>query len=231
MNTVKITKVKSDNISQCSNIIGILGGTFDPIHNGHLQPVIETAKWLGLSKILLLPAHIPPHKNTTFANAQQRLAMVELACKEHQLFSLDSRELNRNTPSYTITTLKEIKNQYQDKNLCFFMGMDSLLNFTTWYNWQEILTLCNIVVNTRPGYDLTQVNNATKALLTQHQTVDPELINQQSNGGILVTSQTELAISSTELRHRFIQNLSCQQFIPSSIIEYIKKQQLYGQSI
>jgi len=229
MNIVKEARNKSNSINQCCNTLGILGGTFDPIHYGHLQPVIESAKWLNLSKVLLLPAHIPPHKNITFASPQQRRAMVELACKEHALFTLDARELKRNSPSYTVTTLKEIKQQYPNTTLCFFMGMDSLLNFTSWYHWQEILTLCHLVVNARPGYDLSQVNDATKALLAQHQIYNVDSKHQQS-GGILITSTTELAISSTEIRKRFTKKLPCQQFMSANIIGYIKDQQLYTQA-
>jgi len=227
MNTAKIAQHKSKGNVQFPNMLGILGGTFDPIHYGHLKPVIDTAQWLGLSKVLLLPAHIPPHKQTTFASAQQRNNMVKLACKEHPLFSLDTRESNRNSPSYTSTTLNEIKQQYPTKTLCFFMGMDSLLNFTSWYNWQEILTLCHLVINARPGYDLNQVNNETKMLLKQHQVITPDVINKKNSGCILITTQTQVAISSTELRKNLAQNLPCQQFMPTTIIDYIKNQQLY----
>jgi len=219
MNTVKT--------NQRVETLGILGGTFDPIHYGHIKPTIKSAKVLGLSQVLLLPAHIPPHKSNTIANVQQRTAMVELACQSHSLFTVDLRELKRNSFSYTVTTLKEIKKQYPATTLCFFMGMDSLLNFTKWHHWQEILTLCHLIVNARPGYDLTQLNSATRALLALHQIDSPCEINQQSSGGILMTKHTELNISSTELRHKFKQNLSCQHLLPINIIDYIKSQKLY----
>ena len=145
--------------------IAILGGTFDPIHHGHLKPAQQVANWLKLEKLVLLPAHIPPHKNGTYANASQRKAMVELVCEHDKLFHIDSRELTRTSPSYTVETLKEIKSENPHSQLFFIIGMDSLLNFTSWHQWQEILMLCHLVVNNRPQYEFASINIQTKNLL------------------------------------------------------------------
>ena len=107
MNTHKRPHASLNKVKQLTRI-GILGGTFDPIHFGHINPAINTAKWLELSQLILLPAHIPPHKSQTKASALHRKAMVSLVCDDYPLFKLDDRELLRSSPSYTVETLKEM---------------------------------------------------------------------------------------------------------------------------
>ena len=158
--------------------IALLGGTFDPIHNGHLIPAKHVAQWLGLEQIRLMPAHIPPHKSLVTASAAQRVDMVKLASESEPLFMCDERELNRSEHSYTVDTLNEIKNEQPNSVLFFIIGMDSLLTFTQWKNWQEILTLCHLVVNCRPNYPLENLNDETQSLIknygviTQSQSLD-----------------------------------------------------------
>ncbi len=208
--------------------LGILGGSFDPIHHGHIKPVIAAAKQLSLSRVLLIPTHIPAHKPSLVATPEQRATMVKLACKEDKLLQLDNRELQRNTTSYTLTTLKEIKaNSQQPTHLYFFIGMDSLLSFTTWYQHTEILSLCHLVVNTRPNFNLNTANAATIALLNKHKVKTIEKLRQQPFGGIYFTQTTEENISSTQIRHQLQQGKNCTELIPEAIYRYIKKQQLY----
>ncbi len=144
--------------------IGILGGTFDPIHYGHLKPAKQTADWLGLEQLILLPAHIPAHKQNTFATTQQRVDMVKLVCDADALFTLDARETLKNSTSYTIDTLIEINEEHPNSIIYFLMGLDSLLSFHQWHRWQDILSLCHLVVNARPRYDLTSLGTATQEL-------------------------------------------------------------------
>ncbi len=148
--------------------IGIFGGTFDPIHIGHVKSIDAVATWLHLDKVLIIPAHIPPHKTdsniTPKATSAQRATMVELAIADKPLFYCDRRELNRNGPSFTIDTLKELKATYPNQPLYFVIGMDSLQTFTTWHKYKEILSLCHLVVNTRPNYHLSDLNRETKNL-------------------------------------------------------------------
>ena len=132
-------------------LTGIFGGTFDPIHNGHLLPLRQAAEQVGIQKVGLMPCHIPPHKGTPSVSSHQRLKMVELACETDPLFYADDFELLRETPSYSVETLKQKKQQKPEQTLCFFMGMDSLRSLNSWYHWQDLLSYCHIIVCKRPG--------------------------------------------------------------------------------
>ncbi|WP_426358041.1 nicotinate (nicotinamide) nucleotide adenylyltransferase [Pseudocolwellia sp. HL-MZ19] len=158
--------------------IGILGGTFDPIHKGHIEPAKQVFAKFKLDKVLVIPAHKPPHKLGTNASTTHRVNMVELACADEQGFELDTRETKRTSLSYTLDTINEIKVEYPNSELFFIMGMDSLLNFTRWYLWENILEKCNLIVNTRPGYDLSSINAETKALLNKYQSSMSDLQTQ-----------------------------------------------------
>jgi nicotinate-nucleotide adenylyltransferase len=145
--------------------IAILGGTFDPIHYGHILPAQHVRTWLGVDHITLLPAHIPPHKQTTTVNSIHRTAMVRLICQHEAGFICDARELNRSSHSYTVESLKEIKAESPNTQLFFIIGMDSLHTFMQWHQWEEILTLCHLVVNTRPHYHISQLPSTTQQLV------------------------------------------------------------------
>ncbi|WP_232771398.1 nicotinate-nucleotide adenylyltransferase [Colwellia sp. 12G3] len=211
--------------------IGILGGTFDPIHLGHTQSAQAVANELGLSKVLLIPAHIPPHKVSAelvpHASAEQRAAMVEIACQKSELFICDHRELKRSGHSYTVDTLKELKQQYPKQPLFFIIGMDSLHTFTTWHQYQEILSLCNVVVNTRPNFSIEQLNDETKTLLRNCQTTDINQLKSSDSGKIFCANECLFDISSTHIRQRLAQKQSCNKHLLPSISEFIHKNKLY----
>jgi len=211
--------------------IGILGGTFDPIHLGHTQSAQAVANELGLTSILLIPAHIPPHKASSdlvpHANAHQRAAMVEIACQQSSLFSCDSRELLRAGNSYTVDTLKELKLQYPNRPLYFIIGMDSLMSFTRWHQYQEILKLCHLVVNTRPNYPIEQLNMETKALLEKHQATDVSQLSRVESGNIFLAKANFFDISSTEIRQELVQQESNHQHLLPAISDFIHKNNLY----
>lgn len=211
-------------------IIAILGGTFDPIHNGHILPAIHVAKWLGVSQVSLIPAHLPPHKSTVNASPQQRADMVKLVCDSEPLFVYDQRELKRKTLSYTVDTLKEIKQESPQTTLFFIIGMDSLLTFKRWHRWQEILTLCHLVVNCRANYPFDNLPASTQLLLKSHQidkNITPQLINKKA-GYILFPPEISCDVSSTLIRSRIKQQQSCDNLMPASVLNYINKHQLYG---
>ena len=210
-----------------NNELGIFGGTFDPIHNGHIQSVLTTAKHLAISKVLLVPAHIPPHKNNVIANSQHRLKMAEMVCQHQPLFSCDARELKRDLPSYTVDTLKEISQSYPKQTLYLFIGMDSLLNFTTWHQWQTILTLCHVVVSSRPSYSNEQMNQATKQLLAQHQVTTVDRLKQTPSGKIYIYQQADFSVSSTNIRQKLQQKSERLNDLPEYISQYINVHQLY----
>lgn len=228
--------------------IGILGGTFDPIHLGHTEPAKQVASYLSLDKVLVIPASIPPHKATPNVSATQRADMVKLACAGEKNFICDTRELSRSGHSYTVDTLAELKQSYPEDKLFFIVGLDSLLTFTTWRKYQKILSLCHLVVNTRPNYQLGNMNQATQALLNQHKiTCLDELKRKTARGIIIVPDIIELLsaqseateeksiakspinidISSSEIREALASNQPCQQFLNPNVLAFINKNQLY----
>lgn len=208
--------------------IGILGGTFDPIHFGHTEPAKVVANYLSLNKILFIPTNIPPHKTTPHSSAKQRVDMVTLACKNEDGFYCDQRELERTGNSYTVDTLKSIKQNYPKHSLFFIIGLDSLLTFTRWHKHQEILSLCHLVVNSRPNYQLNQLNKDTKDLLTKHQVNDLTTLNTQAHGGIIfVPEHTAYNISSTQIRAKLTNNQVCQHLVNRDVLSFINKNQLY----
>jgi nicotinate-nucleotide adenylyltransferase len=220
MNSVKALKTGK-------KIIVIMGGTFDPIHNGHIETAKETAQWLNVDQLFLLPAHIPPHKSSTTASALHRENMVKIICQQQSLFQLDNRELKRQSSSYTVTSLLEIKQEQPDSKIFFIIGMDSLLNFTAWHQWQNILSLCHLVVNIRPGYPLNQINTATQELLKNHQISYLNEIAQQDSGGIILHKNQLFDVSSSEIREQLSKNTLSTNFLPTAVHQYIIEEKLY----
>jgi len=208
-------------------LIALLGGTFDPIHLGHILPAQETAQWLGAEQLHLIPAHIPPHKSDTHATAKQRENMVSLVCDNHDVLTLDSRELNRQSPSYTVDTLREIKAEQPSADLYFIMGMDSLLSFTQWRHWQEILTLCNLVVNIRPGYPHLALESALAPTLKSRLRYDQLQLQHQYPGQIILHESTPVDISSTQIRAKIAAGSSYRQYLPKPVYDYIEQHKLY----
>lgn len=214
--------------------IGILGGTFDPIHLGHTEPAKRVADYLCLDKVLFIPACIPVHKGTPNVSAAQRTQMVTLACSHENNFYCDQREIERTGHSYTVDTLTSLKQSYPEHRLFFIIGLDSLLTFTTWHRYQHILTLCHVVVNSRPNYQLTNLNDDTKALLAQHQLSDLSVLQEKTCGAIIfvddttpLNGRTQLNISSTDIRARLANNENCQHLLAEKVLAFINKNQLY----
>lgn len=204
------------------------GGTFDPIHYGHLRPVSVLAQEVGLNQVTLLPNHVPPHRPQPEANAQQRLKMVTLAIADNPLFSVDDRELHRTTPSYTIDTLETIrKERGQTQPLAFIIGQDSLLTLHKWHRWHALLDVCHLLVLARPGYNQQMDTPELQRWLEQHRVTDATQLSQQPHGYIYLADTPLLEISATEIRQRRHQGISCDDLLPRSVQRYIELQGLY----
>lgn len=206
--------------------IGFLGGTFDPIHFGHLRPALEISEALSLRQLFIMPNHIAPHKSASHASAKQRCEMVRLAIQQQPRMAIDTRELNRAAPSYTIDTLKELKALYPTTPICFIMGMDSLMGFDTWFQWQEILNYCHLIISQRPQWD-GQFNSAVQAVVKRCKTSNRHDLHNLQSGKIYFQNTSQFDISSTEIRQLLRKNISINYLLPEAVNDYIKKHQLY----
>ncbi len=203
-------------------MIGLMGGTFNPIHFGHLRPALEIADLLALDEVRFIPAHYPPLKKQPCVSADDRSAMVQLAIQDEPRFVLDTRELQRDRTSYTVETLRSLRHELGDKiPLCWMMGMDAYLNFTQWHQWQKILGLCHLVVSHRPNYSAN--NPQLSAYHTQQKT---DLLTQTA-GKIYFIAVTQLDISATMIRYERKQQRSIRYLVPDAVHNYINEKKLY----
>lgn len=206
--------------------IGIFGGTFDPIHFGHLRAAIELFEELSLDEIRLIPGKHPPHRMTPLASPEDRLNMIHLAIQGTPL-TVDDREMRRDGPSYSIDTLMSLRREYPKASLCMFVGADAFLGLTTWFQWEKLIQLANIIVMQRSGFNLP-VNGAIAELIANHRPAENEPIHKNPYGRIFTQNITLLEISASNIRHR-IQNKKSPAFlIPDSVHEYIQRHGLYG---
>ncbi len=203
------------------------GGTFDPIHLGHIQSVQHLAQQIGLSKVMLMPNHVPPHRPQPQANAQQRLAMLEIATAGNELFAIDTRELNKDTPSWSVESLRQIRQEQGDAPLAFIIGQDALLTLNHWHCWTELPRLCHLLVCVRPGYPHVHPDGQIQQWIDQHRTTDLQTLQHQSSGHIYLAATPPFAISATEIRHRLQQGKACDDMLPAGVAEYIRQTGLY----
>jgi nicotinate-nucleotide adenylyltransferase len=206
--------------------IGIFGGTFDPFHNGHLQLLRSVLNSRMTDRIFLMPNYIPPHKPQPVANDQQRLAMINLVCKhENQIYPLDY-EIKKKSVSYTYETISELQNNPQFLNCSFslLIGMDSLINFLSWFKAEELLNSVNLIVARRPHYTPDRMDRKLLARMT-----DVSDFNKQATGQIVMIDNQEIDISSSEIRSRRYNDLK--KIVPDYINEYINKQNIYNKEV
>ncbi len=179
--------------------VGIFGGTFDPIHYGHLRTAYEVLRVLGLAEMRFLPAGNPPHRDGTFAPAALRLAMVQAAVAGIDRFTVDAREVHKATPSYTVETLAELRAELGERPLCLVVGMDAFLGLPRWHQWQRLLELAHLVVAHRPGWE-APVDGPLGQLLAERGAATAGDLQAAPAGRILVHAVTQLEISSTDMR-------------------------------
>ena len=199
-------------------MIGIYGGSFDPIHLGHLQTATSIKNELSISRLFMLPCFEPVHKNTLHYTSQQRLQMLNLAIKEFTNLEIDTREILRGGSSFMIDTLLDLKESFQNEPICLIIGMDSFINFKTWKNWDEFSKLIHLIVLPRDGDQPTSKNLETFELVNE--------INQlksKSNGHLYFSNSQMIDISSSAIRGKIAANQNLDNLLPISIINFLKK--------
>ena len=205
------------------DLIGIFGGTFDPIHNGHINSVVSLIDEFDFKAIYLLPSSTPPHRAPASSTAHDRFKMVELAINHHPKLIADDRESSVAGKSYTIDTLKSFRSQFKDHSLAFIAGMDAYLDMPNWKNWQDFLEFAHIIVMNRPGYNA--IDNAWGG---PYLTNDKMHISASVSGKIFYANSMLVDISSTEIRDKLKNHQNVERELPRSVINYIETKELYA---
>lgn len=214
---------------QTQRAIGILGGTFDPIHHGHLRLGLELHDALQLSHVLFVPTGKPIYRKAPVATAAQRLSMVTCALSRESAFLVDDCEIKRQGPSYTIDTLIELRKKYPHTPLCFLMGIDAFLGLSSWHKWQEILKLAHLIIAHRPHYSLPQTG-VIADLIKDHLETHNNFVHENLAGGILLQPLTPLEISATDIRKQIATGRNPRYLLPDSVYEYIQTEKIYSPS-
>ncbi|CAK9885748.1 MAG: Nicotinate-nucleotide adenylyltransferase [Candidatus Erwinia impunctatus] len=209
-------------------LYALFGGTFDPIHYGHLVPLETLAVQLKVEKVILLPNNIPPHRPQPQASIAQRIEMIRRAIAGNPLFSVDLREMQRSTPSWTVETLRDLRGEIGSQQpLAFIIGQDSLLSLPSWHQWHKLLDYCHLVVCQRPGYPSVISDPLLESWLEKHRVSCAGSLHTAAAGHIYLAHTPLLAISSTEIRQRLAHGENCHTLLPASVIDFIREQRLY----
>jgi nicotinate-nucleotide adenylyltransferase len=213
--------------------IGILGGTFDPIHHGHLRLAQEALEQCRMQQVRFIPSGTPPHRAPPQASPTARLEMVRLALHSHHQFIVDVREAYRTDPCYTVDTLTSLREELgQEQALCLLVGSDAFLQLHTWHEWKQLFELAHIVVMQRPGRPLgNAILQADPALQQEYQVrlaPAPRRLHESSHGVIVVLDMPLLDIAATDIRRRCNEKKNIRYLLPDSVAHYIYSHQTYS---
>jgi nicotinate-nucleotide adenylyltransferase len=207
-------------------MIGLLGGTFDPIHFGHLRPALELLQLLELEELHLVPLAVAVHRGAPAASPALRLAMAEAAVAGQPGLRVDGREVRRAGPSYTVDTLRELRREAPGPSLCLCIGADAFNDFLAWRRPLDILDLAHLVVMQRPDTP-PPATPALVRLLAERQVADVQALRRQPAGGILFQPVTQLQISATAIRALVAAGRSPRYLLPESVLAIIQREGLY----
>lgn len=212
--------------------IGILGGTFNPVHYGHLRVSEEVRERMGLEKILFIPSGNPPLKAVELASAERRYEMTRLAIESNPFFELSDVECRRTEKSYTVETLTALREMYPGKKLYFILGIDAFIEIPLWYHPEKLLELTNFVVVSRPGFSFTRLSSrvavdaeAFSALESGNLDVYRTVL--ENGGEVFLMNVTPLDISATAIRKLVKQGMSVKYLLPESVESFIISHKLY----
>jgi len=205
----------------------ILGGTFDPVHFGHLRPALEVRQALGVDCVHLLPCHIPAHRTAPLLSDQQRLRLLHLAIEGEPGLAIDTRELQREGPSYMVETLHSLREEVGDQPLCLVLGMDALGGLDSWHRRDEIPGLCHLVVMQRPGTSRPRTGKLVQ-WLEQARVEDSQALLARPAGAVLTVPVTQMAISSTQIRRLLRSGRSARYLMPAAALKHIMQENWYA---
>lgn len=209
----------------------IYGGTFDPIHLGHLNTAINVQKYFCFERLLFLPCKVPVLKSKAVASAQHRVAMIELALEtlDKQHFGIDLSEINRITPSYMIDTLKDFRQRFGEYfSITLLLGKDTFNQLPQWRDWKKLLDFANFLVIERAGVKEAKTPSSVQALLNQYETQDKKALSQQPHGLIACFDAGSFNFSSSEIRKLLISSKDGSAYLPQAIEQYIRQNNLYS---
>jgi nicotinate-nucleotide adenylyltransferase len=216
------------------SLIGIFGGTFDPIHYGHLRIAEEVAEMIDVRKMHFIPAGYPRLRGSPEASLQHRTAMVGLAIEGNPRFILDEREIRRPGVSYSVESLRELKQELgEDATLCFVTGADAFMNLASWHRWRELFELCHFIIAARPGHVLTEnldiLPQELSAECAPRWVSSVDSLRHATSGMIFIAQTTLLDISATVIRARVAAGKSIRYLIPDVALDYIAVNHLYSE--
>lgn len=204
-----------------------MGGTFDPIHNGHLRTALEIRQLLSADHLSLIPCHMPVHRDQPGCSALQRLKMVELAIENEPGLTVDDREILKDEPSYTVETIKSLREASGlDTPIIMVLGVDSFLSLPQWYQWQSLLNYVHILVVERPGWELT-LGPLLTPWIKKNKASLSDLVGTGS-GKVSFHQLTPLGISATQIRNLIKSKQSPRYLLPEQVWSYIQQEKLYG---
>lgn len=213
-----------------SEPLGIFGGTFDPVHFGHLRLAEEAISHLGLSAVRWIPAGRPPHRGTPQVTAAQRLEMVLRSTAENARFFVDPAEVEAERSSYTVDTLERLRGELGPAQpLVLLVGSDAFAGLPTWHRWRELFSLAHIAVSHRPGFSI-EPSSLPHELATEfaaRRVADPQALAATGAGQIVTFAMTQLAISATQIRNLLANGKSARYLLPDAVLDYIQHHQLY----
>ncbi len=226
INIMKIRAMTLMTTSQITAPIAFLGGTFDPIHWGHLSIALEIQRSYLLTEVQFIPCWQPVHRDTPLASPKERLEMLNLAIKDEPSFKIEDCEIKRQGPSYTIDTLIFLREKFPHTPLCLILGADAWTGFATWHHYEEILNLAHLIIAARPAYPLPTTGKLAN-LLEQHQKRDAAALHNSLAGNIIVHSLSAIDISATVIRNQIALGQNPETLLPKNVYEYILAHHLY----
>jgi nicotinate-nucleotide adenylyltransferase len=211
--------------------VGILGGTFNPVHLAHLRTALEVYEHFALDSILFIPTYIPPHKmdDESIVSPEIRLDMLKMAVADVSGFQVNDMEITRKEISYSIDTVKELQAKHSDTRFYFIIGADAFYEISTWNNYEEFVFLVDFIIMTRPKSPLKGLDELLPEDILRRFSLDPEHNRYVSSSGTEIHFHTvsKLDISSTEIRSLIREGKSIKYLVPANVEEFILKNNLY----